>query len=107
VSFLEGSRFFDFESFRIEQVSGLDRDTPVLLYCAVGYRSERIGEQLIAAGFTDVQHVYGGIIEWYNRGFSVADGQAAGSGAPLIHGHLPKWGKYVADGQVTYEPAGE
>lgn len=104
VSFLEGSRFHDFDSFELDQVADLDPDAPVLLYCAVGYRSERIGEQLIAAGFTDVQHVYGGIIEWYNRGFDIENGAASADGPTLIHGHEPRWGKYVTDGMVTYEP---
>jgi rhodanese-related sulfurtransferase len=110
VSFIDGSRFADFETFDIEPFLSLPRDTPIVAYCAVGWRSERVGEQLIAAGFTDVSHMYGGIIEWHNRGYLLAAGPEAppavpsGQSGPPVHGRAPRWGKYVEDGYVTYEP---
>jgi len=109
VSFIDGSEFFNFEDFDLEPFLALSRDTPVILYCAVGYRSERVGEEFISAGFTDVVHVYGGIIEWYNRGLPVENGSAlegaTEQGAdPPVHGREPKWGRWVADGNVTYDP---
>jgi len=119
VSFIAGSEFFNFEDFDLELFLSLSRDTPVILYCAVGYRSERIGEKFISAGFTDVVHVYGGIIEWRNRGLPLEPGSASDGGEgngtgsdtgdatdpdPPVHGREPKWGRWVDDGNVTYDP---
>lgn len=98
VSFLEGSEFHDFDSFAVDSLPDLPRDTPIVAYCAVGYRSERVGEMLMEAGFTDVRHLYGGIIEWHNRGLSLSNGNGP------VHGYAPRWGRYVADGNVVYDP---
>ncbi len=49
-------------------VSGIDKTLPVLLYCASGGRSGQAMEALIKAGFTDVQDLKGGIIEWESHG---------------------------------------
>jgi rhodanese-related sulfurtransferase len=107
VSFIPGSRFVDFASWRPAELAALPRDTPVVLYCAVGYRSERAGEDLLDAGFTEVFNLYGGIIEWYNRGLPLEAAQDVPAARPPVHGYRPRWGKYVRDGNVTYEPRAE
>jgi len=116
VSFIEGSEFYDFDTFQIDRFLSLPRDTPVLAYCAVGYRSERVGEMFIEAGFTNVRHVYGGIIEWQNSGLTLEHGEVevraepadgVAFDGPPVHGHSPRWGKYVMDGNVVYEPPAE
>lgn len=108
VSSIPGSRFIRFESFDLDDVEGVARDRTVVLYCAVGFRSERVGEQLLAAGFTDVFNLYGGIIEWHNRGYRLQPGPAAtpddAGAAPPVHGYRPRWGRWVERGRVIYEP---
>jgi rhodanese-related sulfurtransferase len=110
VSYIEGSVFYDFETFSPEYLASVPRDRTIVLYCAVGYRSERIGEQLIEMGFTDVRHIYGGIIEWHNAGLQLVAGEAGGSAVqtasngPPVHGYEPRWGRYVEDGNVVYDP---
>jgi rhodanese-related sulfurtransferase len=44
VSRIQGSRFFDYESFIMEQVQDIPKDQPILVYCALGYRSEKIAK---------------------------------------------------------------
>lgn len=46
----------------------IDKRQPIVLYCSVGYRSEKIGEQLLDMGFVHVYNLYGSIFEWANRG---------------------------------------
>ena len=108
VSFVAGSEFHDFESFDIDPFLSLPRDTAILTYCAVGYRSERVGEQFVAAGFRDVWHVYGGIIEWQNRSLPLEAGPTllleASIASPPVHGYEPQWGRYVTGGNVVYDP---
>lgn len=48
-----------------------------MVYCSVGYRSEKVGEQLQRAGYTQVRNLYGGLSEWMNAGnLPVAQGNA-------------------------------
>jgi phage shock protein E len=47
---------------------------PVLLYCAVGYRSAEAANFLARQGFPAVYNMYGGISAWQLRGYPVQKG---------------------------------
>ncbi len=66
VSHIQGATFIDYDSFNPADVQGLDRHANIVVYCAVGYRSERIGEKLLEMGFYNVRNLYGGIVQWSN-----------------------------------------
>lgn len=54
----------------------VDANRPIVLYCAVGQRSSKLGEKLIAAGRKDVWNLEGSIFAWANEGKSlVRDGE--------------------------------
>jgi rhodanese-related sulfurtransferase len=42
----------------------LDRDMPVLVYCAGGYRSRKAVERLKRLGFRSIQHLHRGYLSW-------------------------------------------
>jgi rhodanese-related sulfurtransferase len=46
---------------------GLKKETPIVTYCAVGYRSGELAERLRAAGFTNVRNLEGSIFAWANE----------------------------------------
>lgn len=46
VSHLKDAKLLEFGKMRIADMKGFDRGVPVVVYCSVGYRSERVGEQL-------------------------------------------------------------
>jgi rhodanese-related sulfurtransferase len=46
---------------KMEQV---DRNIPVLLICKTGHRSQAAAWDLLKMGFTDVQHLKGGMDQW-------------------------------------------
>ena len=68
VSNIEGSQCVGFNNFSAEEISEAieDKDTPIVVYCSLGIRSEQVGEKLQKAGFTNVKNLYGGIFEWMN-----------------------------------------
>src|SRR5215204_1327195 len=68
VSHLSGAVFLDYDSFKPEEIKNINKNSRIVVYCSVGYRSERIGEQLIKLGFKDVNNLYGGIFDWINNG---------------------------------------
>jgi monothiol glutaredoxin len=43
---------------------GLDRDTPIALYCHHGIRSQEAAQQLLREGFRNVYNLKGGIDAW-------------------------------------------
>lgn len=47
-----------------EQVSYLDKDTPVYVYCKAGSRSEEAALELQKMGFTKIYDLKGGISSW-------------------------------------------
>ena len=51
-----------------DSLDGLDRNLPVVAYCASGYRSVVAASRLAAAGFRDVSDLLGGYVAWQAAG---------------------------------------
>lgn len=76
------------------------KDSPIIVYCSLGVRSEVVGEKLRKAGFTNVKNLYGGIIEWKNQGFPVFDGQ--NNETEKVHTSSKYWSKWLKKGEKVY-----
>jgi rhodanese-related sulfurtransferase len=100
VSHLQGAQFIDYKKFTTQQLDTLSRNTPIVVYCSVGYRSERVGEKLIAAGFKDVKNLYGGIFEWANKGHPLVD--ANGRTTLNVHTYNKSWSQWLMKGVKVY-----
>ncbi|GAB3199773.1 rhodanese-related sulfurtransferase [Pontibacter aydingkolensis] len=100
VSHLKGALLVDYDSFVMEQVRHLPKTTLLVVYCSVGYRSEKIGEKLKKEGYTNVYNLYGGIFEWVNNGFAVYN--AKGS-TQRVHAYSTAWGIWLTKGEKVYE----
>jgi DMSO/TMAO reductase YedYZ molybdopterin-dependent catalytic subunit/rhodanese-related sulfurtransferase/glyoxylase-like metal-dependent hydrolase (beta-lactamase superfamily II) len=57
-----------------DSLDALDRDRPVVAYCATGYRSVVAASTLAAAGFTDVSDLLGGYSAWETAGLPITHG---------------------------------
>jgi rhodanese-related sulfurtransferase len=68
---LEDSRFVNFQTFRLSDVQDIPKDAEIIVYCAVGGRSNRVGMQLLSAGYENVRNLEGGITNWKNQGYEV------------------------------------
>ncbi|HEY9625488.1 MAG TPA: rhodanese-like domain-containing protein [Crinalium sp.] len=67
----------------------LDRDTPIVTYCSVGYRSAAIARKLKQAGYTRVWNLEGSIFQWANEGRPIyRNGQAVHQ----VHPYNRMWG---------------
>lgn len=101
VSHLRGARWVGYEEFKLSRVQDLPKNTPIVVYCSVGYRSEKVGEQLQQAGFTNVRNLYGGLFEWVNEGQpAVTTGDAP---TARVHAYSRSWGIWLKRGQKVYE----
>ena len=100
VSHLEGARFIDYDSFSMKEVQDIPKNAKVVVYCAVGYRSERVGEKLRAAGYEDVSNLYGGIFQWKNKGYPVVDQQQQPTDS--VHTYNKSWSQWLERGVKVY-----
>ena len=100
VSHLPNSRMLNYETFDPEQVIDIPKDSKVLVYCSVGYRSERAGEQLLKAGFKNVENLYGGIFDWKNKGNEVVNPRDVATDS--VHTYNRLWSRWLQNGIKVY-----
>jgi predicted sulfurtransferase len=97
---LKNARFVGFKEFDIESVKDISKNAPIVVYCSIGVRSEKIGEKLLAAGYTNVRNCYGSIFEWVNQGNVVVD--MDNKPTQKVHAYNKKWGVWVKKGERVY-----
>jgi len=95
ISHIESAHYASYSDFDIEPYLDLPRDTTVVVYCSIGYRSEKIGEQLLEVGFTKVFNLYGSLFEWANQGYPMVD--QSGEPTKTVHTYNKQWSKWVND----------
>ena len=99
VSHLRGAREVGYDHFDIQSISSVQKNQRIVVYCSVGYRSEKIAEKLLAAGFTNVANLYGGIFEWVNQGNPVYDEKGE---TDQVHAYSRTWGIWLKKGEKVY-----
>ena len=100
-SHIANARWVDYDTFSLKSVVNLPKDTPIVVYCSVGYRSERVGEKLLNEGFVNVQNLHGGIFEWVNQNHPVVD--ESGQATPKVHAFSKTWGIWLRKGEKVYK----
>jgi len=95
ISHIPSAHYASYSDFDIEPYLDLPRDTTLVVYCSIGYRSEKIGEQLQEAGFTKVFNLYGSLFEWANQGYPMVD--QAGEPTSTVHTYNKQWSQWVND----------
>jgi rhodanese-related sulfurtransferase len=94
VSHLAGARRVD-PAAPIEQVTaGLAKETPIVTYCAVGYRSGPLATRLREAGFTRVRSLEGSIFQWANEHRPLVSGDKP---VATVHPYSSLWGRLLTD----------
>jgi rhodanese-related sulfurtransferase len=102
VSHLKDAIYLGFNNFNIETVTHKisDKSTPIVVYCSLGIRSELVAHQLIKAGYTNIQNLYGGIFEWKNKGFQVYNTKQKATDS--VHTYSKQWSKWLIEGIKIY-----
>lgn len=102
VSHLPGALLLGYDDLDLDVVKNVDKSRPVVVYCTVGYRSERAAKKLREAGFSRVYNLYGSLYAWKLAGLPLVDT----NGAPTdrLHTYNKKWGSYVPEsiGEKVY-----
>lgn len=93
VSHIRDAHYMNFSHPDYTLLQDVAKNTPIVIYCSVGYRSEKIGGELQKMGFTQVFNLYGSIFEWVNEGHPVIDSQ--GEETKNVHTYSKRWSQYV------------
>ncbi len=98
VSHLPNAVFIGYKSFEKKVLDSIQKNRTIVIYCSIGYRSEKIGEQLQKLGYTNVFNLYGSIFEWLNQGYSVVDKN--GLPTKKVHTYNKDWSRWVENGKA-------
>lgn len=98
VSHLKGAAWVGYNDFDLARLDSIDTASTIVIYCSVGYRSEKVGEKLKAAGYSNVLNLYGGIFEWVNQSGEVYNTTGE---TDNVHGYDEKWSRFVQKGKVV------
>ena len=99
-SHIKGAKYIGYNNFSASSMKEIDKNATIVIYCSIGYRSEKIGEQLQSLGYSKVYNLYGGIFEWLNEDNTIInqDGQPTNK----IHTYNKEWSKWVEQGDKVY-----
>jgi len=100
VSHIPNSVCTGYKDFNTDALKDISKTDTIVVYCSVGYRSERIGEKLQKMGYSNVFNLYGGIFEWKNLGNTVVN--ADGSETEKVHTYNKSWSKWLTRGEKVY-----
>lgn len=101
VSHIKNAIWVGYDDFDTTRLKGVAKDQQIIVYCAVGARSEKIANKLIADGYTHVYNLYGGVFEWINEGFPVFNPQ--GKQTVKVHAYSRTWGIWLTKGEKVYQ----
>ena len=99
VSHIEGAQHIGYDKLNKEILKNIPKEQTIVLYCSVGYRSEKIGEQLQKMGYTNVYNLYGSIFEWVNQGNPVVNESGT---TTRVHTYNKRWSKWLERGIAIY-----
>lgn len=100
VSHLENATWIGYNTFNANSMKEIPKDAIVVVYCSVGYRSEKIGEKLQKMGYSKVYNLYGGIFEWTNRAYPLVN--ANNKSTIEVHAYDQDWGRWLNNGKKVY-----
>jgi len=98
-SHIVGAHYVGYDDFSKNVLAGIPQNQAVVVYCSIGYRSEKIGEKLQKLGYANVSNLYGSIFEWANRGYPINN--MAGRPTDTVHAYSRNWSKWITAPQIV------
>jgi len=99
ISHIESAAYIGYNNLNKKVLEGIPKEQTIVLYCSVGYRSEKIGEKLQKMGYTNVYNLYGSIFEWVNQGKPVVNETGP---TMRVHTYNKRWSKWLERGTAIY-----
>ena len=92
ISHIKNAIYVGYNKFDKKTVKNIPKNSIIVIYCSVGYRSGVIGKKLRNMGFTSVFNLYGGLFSWINNGNPVYSKSKL---VTKVHPYNTKWGKWL------------
>jgi len=93
ISHIPGAKWIGYSKLNEDLLDGIEKGQKIVLYCSIGYRSEKVGEKLKQKGFFNVYNLFGSIFEWSNRGYELEDNENKATNK--VHTYNKKWSRLV------------
>ncbi len=97
-SHIPGAIYIGYDNPDWSVLDTLAKDAKIVTYCSIGYRSEKLGEQIEEQGFSNVYNLYGSIFEWANKGLPLVDNNDKPT--QTVHTYNKKWSQWVINPTV-------
>ena len=98
VSHIKDAQYIGYDDFEPSRLEGIEKNKKIVVYCSIGYRSEKIGEKLHNLGYNNVYNLYGSIFEWVNQGNEVVNKK--GNPTKKVHTYNRKWSQWLKEGKA-------
>lgn len=95
VSHIPNAVHFGYDDILWDKLDTIPVDQPIVVYCSIGYRSEKIGEKLKKKGYKNIKNLYGSIFEWANQGHQLENPR--GRNTNEIHTYNKRWSKWMTN----------
>ncbi len=92
ISHLCHARRIDPELSDLSVLADVSFQTPLVVYCSIGYRSAAVASRLLQVGFSRVYNLEGSIFQWVNEGKAVYKDEQTKS---VVHPYNWLWGKLL------------
>lgn len=77
------------------------RQTPILVYCSLGYRSAELALELQEYGYSEVTNLAGSLFEWVEQGYPVYQEERE---VKKAHPYNLWWGRHLRSDYRSYRP---
>lgn len=99
VSHIKNAIWVGYDDFQLNRVSESLKNKRIIIYCSIGYRSEKIAVKLKKQGYKNVFNLYGGIFEWVNQDQPVYNSKGKTN---RTHAYNKTWGIWLTKGEKSY-----
>ena len=89
-----GEKDWDLKSFE-----KFNKEQTVVVYCSIGYRSEKLVKKLLRLDFEKTFNLYGGVFDWVNKGYPVENNRGL---TDSIHGYDKSFARWLYKGVVIF-----
>ena len=82
-------------------IAGLfaNKNTEIIVYCSVGYRSAAVADELAVLGFTNVRNLKHSIFEWAEKGYPLVNSEGV---VQSVHPYNRAWGALIDESLHQY-----
>jgi rhodanese-related sulfurtransferase len=98
VSHIPDAIYLGYSDFNADNIKNIPKEKNIVIYCSIGYRSEKIGEKMLRLGYKNVYNLYGSIFEWANEKYPLVSSN--GKTTYTIHSYNKSWSKWVTNEEI-------